>query len=146
MVSEGFCLNFLLSLSISINCSLFSLVCVMSETAVSSLYLSWGKILIESWGEKIKGFAKVSATLMGSKNVFLSKGVGLIMSPYTRISQRGQLDTEGDIWQCWDDCGCHNWGAGVSVYCYWHLVERGQGCCSMSQVKLILRHLPETNT
>ena len=58
MVSEGFCLNFLLSLSISINCSLFSLVCVMSETAVSSLYLLEAKYLLNHGVKKLRALQK----------------------------------------------------------------------------------------
>ena len=99
---------------------------------------------LESWGEKIKGFAKVSATLMGSKKCF--------------SKQRGGFDYES-LHQHFPDKAVGHWrghlamssvvvttGGRSECYCYWHLVDRGQGCCSMSQVKLTLRHLPETNT
>ncbi|XP_063580505.1 zinc finger protein 354C isoform X4 [Pongo abelii] len=36
------------------------------------------------------------------------------------------LPAQGTFGHVWDMFGCHNWGKG----CHWHLVSKGQECCS----------------
>lgn len=41
----------------------------------------------------------------------------------TILSPREHFTISGDIF------GCHNLGWGRRAGCYWHPVDRGQGCC-----------------